>query len=56
MLVKETSETYAVLPAQPIGYLLDYVNQAEQMFLMKETDDIGGTTTKASLGSWNDLT
>ena len=47
MLVQETSEASAVLPAQPTGHLLDYLNQAEKMFLVKETDDTEGTTTKA---------
>ena len=47
MLVKETSKTSAVLPAQPTGYLLNYLNQAEKMFLVKETDDTESTMTKA---------
>ena len=49
MLVQETSEDSAVLPAQPTGHLLDYLNQAQKMFLAKETDDTIGTTTKAEL-------
>ena len=53
-MVKETSETSTVLPAQPTGYLLDYLNQAEKMFLVKEMDDTEGNKTKADFfGSWN---
>ena len=49
MLVQETTAASAALPAQPTSHLLEYLNQVEEMFMVKETADISGPTTKAEL-------
>ena len=40
VMTKETDETFDVLPAPTTGYLLDYLNHTEKMFMVEETDEL----------------